>query len=158
MSSVIKEWFCGEHGSFEGSHPICPNLGCESREVIREFRTAPAFKSDGTKRTDAGLRKTVDDYRLGDLKSARPGESSKAHSRADGLLWGDDAQKFIGKPLTAAHVPAAFDVKDESGHKSRWVDPGGMRMVANEMGITQSVLPKAEITGHLKDKPAQVTK
>lgn len=152
MSNVIKEWKCAAHGSFDGSHPICPRLGCESENVAREFRTPVGFKSDTTKMTDTGLRKTVDDYKLGDLKSAREGESSKANYQGAKLLWGDDAQAVVGRPLVEAHTSPTFSVKDEKGQEKQWKDPGGMRIVANDMGITQNVLPQAEVTKHLKDK------
>lgn len=151
---IIHEWFCAQHGEFEGSHPICPHLGCDSAEVVKEHRTPPKLKSDTTKRTDAGLKRTAEMYGQSNFKSAREGESSKANSRADGMLWGDQAAQFIGKPLTQAHQEVAYTFKDKEGKAQQWVDRGGMRTVASEVGITQRVLPAAEVTIHEKDSKA----
>jgi hypothetical protein len=139
---IIKEWFCGEHGAFEGSHAICPVIGCESAEVVREIRTAPGFKSDITKRTDAGLRKTAEGLGLSNLRSAKVGESAKPRAAGTELLWGDAGAKMLGKSLTEAHQPAAFDIKTPEGQQAKWVDRGGMVELANA-GITQRVLPVA---------------
>lgn len=153
--AIIKEWFCAEHGEFEASHPICPALGCDSSDVIQEHRTPPAIMSDTTKRTDAGLRKTADSYGLSNLRSAKEGESAKPNNQADGVLWGEQAQKFLGVPLTQAHVPVTYNVKNDKGEAQQWTDRGGMRTAANDIGITRSVLPPAERTFDAKDKQAR---
>jgi hypothetical protein len=152
--SILKEWFCADHGEFECSHPICPTPGCESREVIREIRTAPGFKSDVTKRTDAGLRRTAQMYGQSNFRSAKEGESSKADNRANEMIWGLEAgAKVIGRPLTAAHVPTTYNFKDESGAPRQWTDRGALINLANEAGLTQRVLPiPAETISHMGDK------
>lgn len=139
---ILKEWFCSEHGDFEGTHAVCPAMGCESAEVIRVFRTAPAFKSDTTKRTDAGLRKTAEGLGLSNLHSAKEGEHARPRGQGDELLWGDKASNFIGRPLTEAHQAQSFDIKTPEGQQGRWVDRGGIVELANA-GITKNVLPVA---------------
>lgn len=147
---VIKEWFCADHGEFEGSHPICPHLGCDSHDVIREMRTAPAVHSGVARRTDAGLRKSSEMYGM-DLKSAKEGETSKANNRAAEMIWGlETAQKKLGAPLM--HNPATYMVKEDSGETKTWVDRGGMQTLVSEAGMPKNVVPKAEITGHLGEK------
>lgn len=144
---IIKEWFCSEHGDFEGSHAICPALGCESAEVIRVFHTAPGMKSDNTKRFDDGVRRSAELYQQSDYRSAKAGESSKANNQAASVLWGSNAQDFLakgGRDITTAHQPASYNITDKEGKKSTWTDHGGMRTVANEVGITKNRLPAAE--------------
>lgn len=142
---MIKEWFCADHGVFEGSHPICPAMGCASSEVVREIRTAPAIKSDTTKRTDAGIRDLAQSYGQSDFKSAKDGESSKAASQADGVLWGSKAQEFIGRPLTQAHTPQKFLVKDGKGAQREWVDRGGIVTASNETKAIHNPLLTAQM-------------
>lgn len=152
---IIKEFFCADHGEFEGSHAICPHMGCDSHDVIREIRTAPKLRSASTSRTDADVRLTAQMYGQSDFKTAtREGDSSKAHNQSAGVLWGAEGEKLIGKPLTQAHVPQSFDVKTKDGVK-RWTDHGGMRTAANEIGITQKVLPNAEMRVPASDKEAR---
>lgn len=157
---LIKEWSCAQHGPFEGSHPICPEMGCDSSDVKREIRTAPATKSDATKRFDDGIRKTAEMYGQSDFKSARAGESSKANSQASQVLWGDKASRFLGRPLQQAHVPQQFNIQDREGNARVWTDKGGMATAADDIGITRSVLPPAErmVASNEKEMRKSVTK
>lgn len=149
--AVWHDWFCAEHGDFEGSHPICPNYGCESKEVIRVYKKAPGFKSDMTKRTDAGLRGIADSYHLSDLKSGKEGDVTKPRLQGEQVLWGKEAQDFVRTPLTQAHVPQTFNVADpKTGAKKEWTDQGGMRNMA-AIGLTERVLPvPAETISEMK--------
>lgn len=148
--SVIKEWFCGEHGPFDASHAICPHIGCESAEVVREFRTAPGFKSDGTKRTDAGLQRTMESFGYTDLKSAKVGESAKPNNRSNELLWGDEAAKMLGKPIAQATAPVTFDTP-----KGKWTDRGGIFPVAQEIGTDTMFKKGVERTFAADDQRAR---
>lgn len=155
--SVIKEWFCGEHGDFEASHPICPVIGCASKEVVREFRTAPKLRSATTTRTDAGLRRTAESYNI-DLRSAKEGESSKANTRANGLIWGlENAGKALGAhdPSALLHRPATYEIRDkDTGEVRKWADKyGGMQHAAELVGNTKLFDSRVEKTGSFKDKP-----
>lgn len=155
--SVIKEWFCADHGDFEASHPICPAIGCSSKEVIREIRTAPKIGSASTKRTDAGLRRTAESYNI-DLRSAKEGESSKVQARGSEVIWGlDNAQARIGMPAEAMlHKPRTYEVKDkETGQMQKWVDKyGGMQHAAELVGNTKLFESRVTKTSHKQDKKA----
>ena len=160
--SVMKEWKCAAHGSFEGTHPICPTLGCLSDAVEREFRTAPSIRSGMTDRTDRGLRKTADMMRINNWRSARAGESSFAGRGVDAplgteVLWGNEVAKHPGMggrsfaALTQAAAtpldPASLNMPPERAA----VDPyltknNGMRAAATTLGVTRNVLPPAEVT------------
>ena len=140
--AIIKEWLCVEHGPFEGSHPICPGNGCESDMVTRAFYTAPGIRSDFMKNLDAGIKKSADGLNLTDLRSAKAYEAAHGGSNPNGVLWGNDATKFLGKAPADAVQPFSYQFKDGKV----WNDTGGMRQAANEAGITKSVLPRAEIT------------
>ncbi|HUP07665.1 MAG TPA: hypothetical protein VMU47_10970 [Caldimonas sp.] len=94
---ILNDYKCPKHGEFEGSHPICPAMGCDSEGVVKIFKKAPGVKSDSTKRFDEGLKKSADMYRQTDWKSAKDGESAKAHNRAAELKWGGEAAELLGK-------------------------------------------------------------
>lgn len=94
---VIFDFECPRHGVFEGSHAICPKMGCDSDGVKKVFLKAPAYKSDTTKRTDEGLRKSAEMYNQSDWKSAKQGELSKANNRAAELQWGDAGAALVGR-------------------------------------------------------------
>jgi hypothetical protein len=141
---IIHEWFCADHGAFEGSHGICPHFGCASREVIKEFRTPRGLKSHATKRFDAGIARTAEAYGQSNFRSAnREGDTSKVI--ADGpVLWGDAGSKFLGKPLTQAAAPAQFEVTNQqTGKKEKWTDYGGVPTLAKESTQLNKVTPKA---------------
>ncbi len=140
---VIKEWACKKHGNFEGSHPICPALGCRSQEVERVFLTAPGVKSEFTTRHEQGVKKLAAAYGQSDFRTARAGESSKKHDLGQRLLWGNDVQKSLGMDMNAltARTAQPFTVERKDG-KTETV-PHGMRLAATELGITQRVLPPA---------------
>lgn len=150
--AVIKEWRCAAHGDFEGSHPICPALGCMSESVERVFLTAPAQRSgnDATARFDAGIKRTVDGMRLGNLRSARPGETSFAgRAQQEGsrgsVLWGSDIQKTLGRSMAQLAQSAAQPLNGQD------VPNSGMRAAATEAGITARRTPVAERTVHRAD-------
>ena len=119
---------------------------------MREIRTAPGFKSDKSKRFDAGLRKTADGMKLGNLRSAREGEAAYGGDIGRQLLWGDDAKKYMGMDIGAIVDKAAvpFEVTKRDGSRERV--PQGMRLAANEAGLTSHVLPQAELMISAKEK------
>lgn len=146
---VIHEWFCADHGEFEGTHAICPCFGCDSSDVVKEHRTPIGMKSDSTKRFDAGIRETARSYGQSDFKSAtREGDSSKAHNQAAQVLWGDAGAKLLGKPLTQAAAPAQFQITNqETGKPEVWTDRGG---VPNVIGTKES--PFNQVTPKVVEK------
>ena len=155
--AVIKEWVCVEHGEFTGSHPICPNFGCTSDHVTQEFRTAPGFRSDYTKRTDAGLRKSAEMYGINNFKSGKAGDTSFA-GRADPttgsrLLWGDESKQVLGHSFAELSSKAQKPL-EVPGTSLKLTENNGMREAAREAGITRRKIPRAgEVFGDsVKDK------
>lgn len=165
--AVLKEFKCALHGDFEGTHPICPAMGCISENVERVFRTPVSISQGKYKRFDAGLRQTAERMGIGDFRTGHEGDVSFAGRAPIGqeVLWGDDAKQVMGKSfaeqMQAAqaplHVPAIEAAKPNDPHLTI---NNGMRTTATELGITSNRLPKAEVTldrkdaGKLKQVPA----
>lgn len=157
--SVIKEWKCAAHGGFEGTHPICPEMGCESADVQRDFRTPVGISKGQYSRFDRGLRKTADMMQISDWKTARPGESSFAGRGAEAplgteVLWGAKAvEQKMGVPfanqMTAAAQPLTVPGRDPASDPYVRVN-SGMRAAANTLGLTRQVLPPAEVTAPMR--------
>jgi len=145
--SVMKEWECAEHGCFEGTHPICPEIGCESNSVKRVFLTAPMVSDGMLKRFDASTKKSVDMMKLGNLRTARAGEAAYGNS-GNGMLWGDDVKKVMGVDMAALTAAAAMPLKvTHKDGRQESISKSVMRELGSE-GITKRVLPRpAETTG-----------
>jgi hypothetical protein len=146
--AVLKEWACIIHGPFESTHAICPGEGCDSSAVVREFRSAPAFKSDYTKRTDAGIRRSADMYRINNFRSAKEGEAAyggdKAKAMGTEIIWGTGPQ--FQKMMAGAGQP--LTVHDRGGAAHTLTENNAMREAAREAGITRRKLAQAgEVTG-----------
>ncbi len=141
--AIIKEFRCAKHGNFEGSHPICPALGCRSQKVERVFLTAPGIKSEFNSRHEQGIKKLAAAYGQSDFKSAKAGEASVKSAIGQKLLWGSDVKKEMGMDMAQLTAQAAqpFVVQRQDGSVERV--PHGMRLAATELGITQRVLPPA---------------
>lgn len=141
---IIKEWKCPLHGSFDGSHAICPAYGCDSDGVEREYRTAPGIKSDSTKLTDAGFRRTADVYGLSDMNN-KDGQAVAGHEGSQ-AIWGADKLPSYGNMLEQAKAPLTVNGKTD---KNR-----GMQLASELTGTFGGhVVPVAgEITVHKGDK------
>lgn len=149
--SVLKEWECPVHGDFEGTHPVCPEIGCEA-EVKQVFRTPVAIGSQVLRRFDAGIKKSVDMMGLGNLRSARAGETSYGGDAGKGVLWGDDIQRVLGVDLkgllAASSRPLKVTYKD--GHQQT-METSVLKELAAE-GATRKTLPRpAELMGDRRD-------
>jgi len=141
--SVIKEFECKKHGSFESSHPICPALGCRSERVERVFLTPVGLKSDFVTRHEKGIKKLAAAYGQSDFKTARAGEASIKRPVGQELLWGNDVQKTLGMGMAdlTARTAQPFTVTKANGQQE--TVPHGMRLAATELGLTRRVLPPA---------------
>lgn len=141
--AIVKEWKCAKHGTFEGSHPICPALGCRSQKVERVFLTAPGIKSEFHSRHEQGIKKLAAAYGQSDFRSAKAGETSVKSAVGQKLLWGSDVKKELGMDMgqLTAQASQPFVVQRKDG--SSETVPHGMRLAATELGITQRVLPPA---------------
>jgi len=155
--AIIKEWKCARHGGFEGTHAICPHMGCDSENVTREFRTPVSVSQGKYARFDAGLRKTSEMMNIPDWKTARAGEQGFAGRAPIGqeLLWGDDVKAVMGKPMgemvQAAQAPLVASVGQ--GPSDPYItNNNGLRALANTSPVLSTPLPKAEITRAAGDK------
>lgn len=155
--AVLKEWKCAAHGVFEGTHPICPHLGCASERVERVFLTPVSVSQGRYARFDRGLRATADRMGISNFRTAHEGETAFAGRAQDTpigskVLWGNEVQKVMGRSFAeqmgAAQAPLSVPGRDASKDPYLTVN-NGMRATATELGITQSRLPKAEVTGVL---------
>ena len=132
---ILNDYKCPRHGIFEGSHPICPEFGCNSQGVEKVFLKVNV-KSAMTARADAGFKKSAEIYQQTDWKTAKEGELAKANNRADLVKWGDEGAKFLGKSPTA--LP-----RDNSGAgalsmvQSGAPDPIKMAERTQESAVTQ---------------------
>jgi hypothetical protein len=159
--AVMKEWCCIEHGEFEGTHPICPGNGCDSRFVTQEFRTPVGITSDYRKRFDAGIRKSADMYKIDDFRSAKAGESSfegRAPAGAPQVLWGDESKKVLGKSFAELTQVAQkpFIARARDGRELRIDRNNAMREVATDAHITARRVPQAhEVTAARSEKGAK---
>lgn len=156
---VIKEWNCIEHGEFESTHPICPEFGCESRAVVREFRTAPTIGSRMVKQFEAGMKRTSDMMHISNFRSAREGEAAyggdaKKKYGAE-VLWGNDCQKVFNRSFAQmtniAQQPTTYRNRDGS-KEITLTHNNGMRDAATEAGITKRRVAKpGELAVHKGD-------
>src|ERR1700678_378924 len=96
---VMKEWRCFDHGEFDSTHPICPASGCDSRAVLREFRTAPTIGSRMVRQHHEGLKRSREMYKISNFRTARAGEAAHGgQTDTQGrVLWGDESRKVLGK-------------------------------------------------------------
>ena len=152
---IIKEWKCALHGSFEGSHPICPHFGCESDDVEREFKTPISIKSDLTKFTDAGLQKTADVYGLSDMRNT-DGSSVRSNIPIEQqAVWGN----ANGVQFESMMAKAQQDIVIKRENKPDLIaHNSGMVATSQATGnFGGRVVPPAEITV-AKSDPQDVQK
>lgn len=154
--AVMKEWRCKAHGDFPGTHPICPSMGCQSKNVERVFLTPPRIGNAQHKRFDAGMRNTADRMGITNWNDAREGETSFSGRGAPGteVLWGSDIQKVTGKPMQEMvnQAQAPLSVQRSDGTVDTLTDNNALRQVARESGITMNRIPTAERTVHKADQ------
>ena len=96
---VLHDYKCAEHGYFEAFDAVCPQ-GCTENVMIVHLQ-APGLKSDRTKNADTALDNLATDFKMGDIKSTREGDTQgnyftrnnapapKEPRAGDALMWGD---------------------------------------------------------------------
>lgn len=146
MMAVIKEFRCFDHGEFEASHPICPHRGCDSKAVLREFRTAPTIGSRMVRQHHAGLKRSSEMYKIGNFRSARAGEAAHGgQSQGDmRVLWGDESRKVLGRSFAELTQVAQqpFRMRSHAGNELTLTRNNGMADMATEAGITSRRIAK----------------
>lgn len=148
--AIIHDFHCALHGQFEGSHPICPTLGCGSEAVTKVFTKPPGTLSASTRRFDQGIRRSAESMGISNWRSARPGEVSKPPADGTQVLWGNDVAKAMpGQTFASLSTVAARQAETPftrpDGSKEL-LPNNGMRQAATEIGITKRPLPQAERT------------
>jgi len=160
--AIIKEFVCISHGPFEGSHPICPAMGCDSGEVTREIRSAPAISKGKFKRFDASTRRSADLMGINDFRTGREGDVSFKGRGTEAplgmdLLWGNEVEKKMGKSFShltgmaqqPLHVPMKDGVKTITRNNA-------IADMAESAGITRRALPRvAEVAVADKNERAK---
>lgn len=150
---VIKEWKCKTHGVFDSSHPICPALGCRSKNVERVFITPPGIKSEFVRRHEKGIQKLAAAYGQTDFKTAKAGDASIKSPVGSKLLWGNDVKQALGMDMGQLTAQTAQPFTVTKGDGKTETVPHGMRLAATELGITQKVLPPVGEMTVSKDEP-----
>jgi hypothetical protein len=141
---VIREWNCLFHGEFDGSHPICPAMGCDSAHVVREFRTAPTIGSRMVKQFEAGMKRSSDMMRINNFRTARAGEAAYGGQaeKESGLqvLWGDQCKQALGRSFNEMVGLAAkpLTVTKADGSKLTLTRNNGMAEAATEAGLSHA--------------------
>jgi hypothetical protein len=131
----LFDWKCPRHGVFESSHPICPEMGCNHKGVEKIFLKAPGFKSDMTKRTDAGFEQTASKLNMTDM-SNRNGNSVKQNaSTATSTHWGTENIGGMQSMRTMAATAGE----------------SGLATAARSTGFDKRKLPPATITSAASD-------
>jgi hypothetical protein len=141
---ILHDFKCAKHGVFEGSHPICPELGCQSIDVIKVFLKAPGMLSASTKRFDAGIRESARNMNLTNFRSAKAGEAAHGGTLGQAVLWGNEAEKISGKPFAALTQQAAAGAKYTHANGTVEHIPDGMRQAAPS--VQKNVLAPAQRT------------
>jgi hypothetical protein len=150
---ILHDWRCATHGQFEGSHPICPEMGCDSENVTKLFLKAPGIRSDFMKRHDAGIRKSAEMMGISNFRSARENEAAfggDVGKPGERVLWGNEVNKVAGRPFAALTQQAEASNRFVLPTGKVDVVPSGMRQAGNS-GITQRPLPQAERHVHKQD-------
>lgn len=82
---VLNDYFCSEHGIFEGWDAKCPMKICKG-EISKVFLKPVYMKSDKTKATDKNLNQLAIDYDMTDIKSTREGEHQTGYMKRNNQL------------------------------------------------------------------------
>lgn len=122
--AVVKEYRCFAHGPFDSTDGICPH-GCTT--VVREFRTAPAARSDKTKASDRALENLAKKFNLTDMsnRNGSVGGSRKGQQPNMQAQWLDmpknkdreDKTDVIGPMLASLKVKT-----DKVGNEPSFAD------------------------------------
>lgn len=165
--AVIHDFECPKHGVFEGTHAICPHLGCDSAKVKMVFLKAPGLLSAGTRNFDRGIKQTATQMNLPNLRSAQEGDTAYGGHHAGKMLWGQEGMQHFGGAeamAAASHTSIAqtnayvdaLNKADKSKQRPHVAD--GMRSTATDQGLTQRVLPPAERIYHREDGHQKASK
>lgn len=128
--AVLHDYFCTQHGVFEGWTDKCPCKPCTG-DISKIFLQPVSIKSDSTKHTDSTLKGLAQDFGMTDIKSTREGESqtgyltrnnsqsvkereaelAAAEERGprpgDGVIWGQAGGINFNKVVSGAYKPVA---------------------------------------------------
>lgn len=158
--AVLHDFECAKHGVFEGTHAICPHLGCDSAKVKMVFLKAPGYLSAGTKHFDRGMKQTAQQMNLPNLRSAKEGDTAYGGHSQGKIMWGQEGMQHFGgaeamataSQTSIAQTNAYVDARNKADRsKQRPHVADGMRTTATDQGLTKRVLPPAETIYHRED-------
>ena len=154
--SVLKDYYCENHGIFEAWEPKCPMKHC-SGELSVVFLKPVGTKSAKTKHTDKTVKQLAMDYGMTDIKTTREGEHQSGYFKRNNQL-SDKAFDEATEAMNAQkREPRAGDAAIWGGGGSismKSVLSGQFRPVKDE---AVSILPKdASPTGSLSGPRAGV--
>lgn len=122
----LYDWQCPIHGDFEGSHAICPEMGCLNEDIIKVYRKAPGIVTARTRRVDRTVRQLASEHGLSDLNN-RHGQA--AARPADSMLWGNQSDTLLPAALRGQGLFSAAKTPTPLGE-----DTNGLRTAHAGMG------------------------
>ena len=152
--AVLHDYFCSEHGIFEGWDAKCPMKICKG-EISKVFLKPVAMKSDKTKATDKNLKQLAIDYDMTDIKSTKEGEYQSGYLKRKNKL----TDKQFAEASDA--IQAQNQRQTRPGDSVIWGGGGNINMKSvmggqfkSVMGESVGINPKAE--GDLQGPRASV--
>lgn len=118
--AALHDYKCEQHGFFESFDAVCPH-GC-TENIMKVFLKAPSYKSKRTKNADTALDNLASDFKMGDIKSTREGDTqgnyftrnnapAPRESRpGDAVMWGNAGRFNLQNVLQGG---AVAPIKDE---------------------------------------------
>lgn len=143
--AIIKEYRCAAHGPFDSTTGKCPS-GCRKSMVVREIRTAPAYRRPGKMAwTDTQMRAIAAENGLTDMRSdGKAGVSVRADAlRRKQLAAEREAKRTGGRVLHPHWVDVPHSAPGFSRRKEqvKTVD-GSMFGVVHKNDVPWDQIPK----------------
>ena len=152
--AVLHDYFCSEHGIFEGWDAKCPMKICKG-EISKVFLKPVSMKSDKTKATDKNLKQLAIDYDMTDIKSTKEGEHQSGYLKRKNKL----TDKQFAEATDA--IQAQNQRQTRPGDSVIWGGGGNINMKSvmggqfkSVMGESVGINPKA--AGDLQGPRASV--
>ena len=131
---VLNDYKCKEHGVFEGTTAICPELGCSSAHVELVHLKAPSQQSSSTQFTDVMVRRHGDRYVL---TSVMGSEEYGPRGRPVGnKLDPETCAPYFAPQREAARYA---QMSNESASRTGWSAPAGYATEAAQEAYPQGV-------------------
>ena len=133
--AVLHDYFCSEHGIFEGWDAKCPMKICKG-EISKVFLKPVSLKSDKTKSTDKNLKQLAIDYDMTDIKTTREGEHQTGSMKRKNKLTD---KQFAEATEAMAHNNQMQANQPRPGDSVIWGGGGNINMKSVMAGQFKSV-------------------